>query len=216
MNGRCEVAIEITVALIGFLGTLSASAIGYAASRKSRRRANQAEAEMRFQQAALDFGAFVGEWDETHAQLVRLMSDTAVDRFLILRAWNGAADPRWTTAVYQLRIGEQQPMSYVHFELDPDYVSRLQSIKGGRPLVFSTVDLPDSAIKRVYQAEKVSASAWFHLQSLKLVRSEARAVTYCSFSTHEPGGLSEEDVTRCRIIVGRLKGLAGMFTVDGV
>jgi len=202
---------EIVVALIGFAGVAVTAASGYLATHRQRIRAELAATELSFRQAALDFTDVLGEWHDTQRELESLMTQTAVDRFLILKAWNGQHSPKWATAIYQQRRGEHQPVSYVHFELDADYVSRLQHIKAGRPLVFRVDDIPESAIKAVYENEQVTASAWFHLESLKLPGSSARAVTYCSFATHDPEGLTDAEITRCQIIVGRLKGIAGLF-----
>jgi|DEB0MinimDraft_6_1074348.scaffolds.fasta_scaffold00348_4 hypothetical protein len=201
---------DVLVAIFGFLGVLSTAWFGYLAN-KNRKLRTQAESEMRFQQAALSFTDFIEEWGEIHAELKALVSDTCIDRFMILRAWNGSRNPRWMTAVYQYRQGSQDPVSYIHFELDDDYVSRLNHIVARGSMLFSTNGLPPSVIKDVYEAEGVKHSAWFYIASQHLDKNpDCRAITYCSFATHHSESISPSVLIRCRILVGRMKGLTIM------
>jgi hypothetical protein len=202
---------EVVIALIGLAGVIATASVGILKVAIERHKLIQAEQEVRFQRAALSFPEFVEEWDEIGKELVRLISETEVDRFMILRAWNGYLEPRWTTAVYQLRAAEQAPVAYVHFELDEDYVHRVKQIAKGGPISMITAELPHSEIKRVYMAEGVTASMWAHLDSFETTDGRSRAVAYCSFATHVDTLLTEKTMTRCRVLVGRLKGLATSF-----
>jgi hypothetical protein len=139
------------------------------------------------------------------------MKRTNVDRFLILRAWNGHLAPKWTTAIYQVRSGEQKTYSYVHYELDQDYVERLRYVNMNGCLYFKTEDLPECGIKDVYHAEGVTGSLWLQLEERWVQNTSSRAITYCSFSTHHPEGLNEDEITQCKILAGRLKGMAMAF-----
>lgn len=201
-----EYVSEIIIALFGLIGTLYASWMAHAA----KRRETLAQSELKFQQAALDFGAFLEEWDGTMRELEKLFEETPIDRFLIMRAWNGHLTPKWTTAIFQMRELGQRPVSYVHFELDTDYVSRLREISIRQNIHFVTSDIPDSAIKRVYEAEGVKSAVWCHLAS-HVTSGGARAITYCSFATHSDEPLSETVITRCTILAGRLTGLSKAF-----
>lgn len=197
-------------AMVTALGAVVVALISVWSKFQADRRKEQAELEMAFTKAALDFGQFVEEWGETHDELRKLLEETSVDRFLILRAWNGRFNPRWTTAVFQMRQGKQLPVSYVHIELDADYVSRLHEISARLTSYWLVDQMPDSEIKRIYQNEGVTAAMWALLDRRKGPQN-SQAVTYCSFATHDPGGISENDLTRCRILVGRIKGLANNF-----
>jgi hypothetical protein len=202
---------EVVVALIGLAGVIATASAGFYKLTLERRKLDQAENEVRFQRAALGFPEFVEEWGEIGQDLIRLMEETSIDRFMILRAWNGHLEPRWTTAVYQLRSAGQAPVAYIHFELDQDYVARVQAIaqKGSQMLV--TSKLPNSEIRRVYQAEGVTASMWFYLDAFESNDGVSKALAYCSFATHDTELIDEKTQTRCRILVGRLKGLAAGF-----
>lgn len=202
---------EIIVALIGLVGVLTSSYYGWQKTKAQKHRAEQAESEVQFQKAALDFGGFMDEWAGTQEEIQKLLEDTPLDRFMMLRAWNGKLAPRWTTAVLQMRLGAQEPVSYVHFELDNDYVSRLKEISIRNVIAFRTEDIPDSVIKKVYEAEGVKYSIWCHIDSEVIPGSNTVSHTYCSFATHQD---IEEDpnlVTKCSILAGRLKGVAMSF-----
>jgi len=110
----------VVIAALGMMTTGFASFVGWYKLSIERRKVDQAQLEMRFQRAALSFPEFVEEWTDIQQALLDLMETTSVDRFLILRAWNGHLEPRWTTAMYQMRTGVEVPVAYVHFELDRD------------------------------------------------------------------------------------------------
>lgn len=203
---------EVLVAALGLAGACFTAWIGLKLSRQ-KAMTDQAVREVNLQRQALDFSEFLSDWTGTLKELEVLMETTCIDRFIILRAWNGALAPRWTTAMYQLRQGIQDPVQYVHFELDTDYVDRLNAITQRGNLVFEVKDLPDSAIKEVYLAEGVTAAAWYHLQTVEANGGPSRAITYCSFATHRGGGpIPPEVLTKCLILSGRLKGVAHAFT----
>jgi hypothetical protein len=202
---------QIVIALIGLAGVIVTATVGIVKVLVERQKLDQAESEIRFQRAALGFPEFVEEWGEIGQELIKLLEETEIDRFMIFRAWNGHLEPRWTTAVYQLRSAGQAPIAYVHFELDEDYVNRVKKIAQGGPLVMVTDSLPDSEIKKVYEAEGVTASLWAHLDTFETTDRISKAVAYCSFATHAPSLISNSTMTRCRVLTGRLKGLATAF-----
>jgi len=202
---------EVLVALCGLLGVSITAYIGWGRVQLEKARLGQAERELRFQRAALGFPEFVAEWDDINKQLVDLFMETEIDRFMILRAWNGQLEPRWTTAVYQLRETDQAPIAYVHWELDQAYQEAIRNIMAGRPMYFVVGEMTDSEISRVYRAEGVTASYWVHLDSFNTLDNTGRAEVYCSFATHDPELISENTQTKCRIIANRLKGLAMSF-----
>jgi hypothetical protein len=201
---------QVIAAIIGAIGVVIAAIIGYMSQRRTRRKLQQAESEVTLQRAAMDFAQFMEEWHETTHEIERLFKETNIDRFLILRAWNGSLDPRWTTAVFQMREGDQEVVSYVHYELDVDYVSRLREISLRNTMQFNVCDLPsDSDIKHIYENEGVTAAIWSHIDTRK-VGKDSSAITYCSFATHD-GTIDEATAFRCKLIAGRLKGVSGGF-----
>ena len=202
---------EVITALIGFLGVLATGAFGYLKLRDSDHKLNQAESELSFQRKALDFGAFIEEWAGTHDDILHFLETTCIDRFLMFRAWNGRLTPRWTTAVFQMRLGVQDPVSYVHFELDTDYVTRLKEISITGVTAFKVADLHDCAIKRVYEAEGVKSAVWVHIASEAVQGSDTVSHTYCSFATHSDEPIGQHLATKCQILGGRLKGIALAF-----
>jgi hypothetical protein len=202
---------EIIVAILGFIGILVSAAVGIYNNNKNKHKAEQAEAEMRFQRASLDFGKFMHEWSDTHQEILHLLETTEIDRFLLLRAWNGALEPRWTTAVFQIREQDQTPVSYVHFELDTDYQERLRIAQIHNGMAMSTKELPECGIKSVYEAEGVKAAFWSHIESLAIPNTNCHAVTYCSFGSTKVDKLSTHTITACKILTGRLKGLSSSF-----
>lgn len=204
---------DVMVAGLASLGTLATAYFGYMGARAAVQK-RRAEREIRIQSRALDFTEFLHEWSEVHAQITALMDETAIDRFLLLRAWNGLLAPKWTTAVMQIHQGAHTPMTYVHYELDADYVGRLGRIKHQGHEVIVTDDLPDCGIKAVYRNEGVTEAAWFHINSRRLTSDPlSQAVTYCSFGVHN-GVIDENTLTRCHLIVGRLKGMVMDFILD--
>lgn len=157
---------------------------------------------------SVDLGIFLHHWDMFYWELKRLMDATNLDRFLVLRAWNGVDDPSHTTAVLQIRQGTQEPIPYVNVELDSDYADRLARLKRtGHELVIVD-ELPDSLIKRIYQSEGVVASLWVFI-SAEPVLDKSR-ITYCSLATHQEGGFSDIEVTRMLILIDQLKGTTNL------
>jgi hypothetical protein len=199
----------VVVALIGLTGVLITAFFGWLKVQTEQARVSQAELEMRFQRAALSFPEFVEEWSEIHKAILALMEETCIDRFLILRAWNGMLEPRWTTAMFQMRIAGQAPVAYVHFELDRDYVERLRELTATSSTYVVVKELPkNTALKDVYDSEGVTAAFLAHLISLDGPLKGTKAQTYCSFATHDPKGIPPFVQTRCRVLISRMKGLA--------
>lgn len=177
--------------------------------RIAHRKSDATERELKFQAAALSWDDFVSEWAELNDEILRLIADTNIDRFLILRAWNGSMSPLWATAFLQIRDDGQMPVAYIHVELDDDYVERLHKTVRHGHIVFGVGEQPDGVlIKGIYTAEGVKHSAWFFVSKRELEGSDSAALTYCSFATHKDEPIDEGTLTRCKLIVSRLKGLA--------
>ena len=205
---------EIIIALIGVIGTVFVAFLQNRAKNKAIRKLEientQANAEINISRSAFNFTNFVGEWSEINKEILTLIEETEIDRFLILRAWNGISSPKWTTAILQIRSTGQEPVQYVHFELDKDYVDRLNALALNCYDKLIVERIPPSAIKGIYVNEKVKSSFWAMIDK-KEYDAGSFAVTYCSFSTHELDDITEDTATRCKIIAGRLKGASNMF-----
>lgn len=208
---------EVLIAAITTIGGMFGAYWGVmrtkqASSKERRAKAveSQAMKEVSRHSKALDFGAAATDWGELLHDLDALMRDTVVDRFLILRAWNGRLEPRWTTAIFQYRRGNQEPISYVSFELDDDYINRLATVLRRKQHYFRVEDEKPSRIKSVYDMEGVKASLWVLIDKTQYADNTA-AITYCSFSTHEPTELDEPTKTRCQLIADKLSGMSRMM-----
>lgn len=202
--------IEVYVAAISAAGAVCSAAIAALSNRRLRQEKEILKRELQIQSHVLDFSQFISDWHSTLAEIELLMQETEIDRFLMFRAWNGKSEPQWTTAVLQIRRGEQKPIQYVHFELDDDYIERMRRIERGGYETLTVADMPKSAVKDVYEAEGVKASFWAHVET-QPVDEHSHAISYCSFSSITDGELQPTTTTRCRIIVGRLKGVARAF-----
>lgn len=203
---------EIIIALIGAASLIVVALISKKKNTVLGHKLEQASNEIGLRREALSFSRFTSDWNETQKDLTRLMTDTNVDRFLILTAWNGSMSPNWTTASFQLRSGNQQYVDYIHAELDDAYREILRNLEISSFLVYKTTDIK-GLIKDYYEAEGVTESAWFFIDSTTTQDGKSRAITYCSFATHEPDGFKDGDVARCRAVVGRLKQLSDGFQV---
>lgn len=212
-----ETIVPIVVATVAAIATIVSAFINVSGGRKSKAeiakveaKLAQAEAEIGRSRAALDFSTIISDWAHIHADVMMLIEDTVIDRFLILRAWNGTNAPRWTSAVIQIRAEGQMPVPYVHFELDTDYVERLRETAQGGVKYYVTDDMRPSEIKSVYEAEGVKASIWSVLGK-KDGGDGTQAVTYCSFATHSDELIDDTTRTRCKILADRLRGVAFDF-----
>lgn len=179
-------------------------------NKKDKRALAQAEAEINKTREMLDFTEFANNWSEIQNEIQKLIETTPVDRFLILKAWNGVNAPRWTSALIQIRSSGQSPVPYLHIELDTDYVEKLRATAEESTSYYVIDKIPESMIKSFYKAEGVKASLWAIIGKIK-GKGDTQAVTYCSFATHDDSLLDEDTRTKCRIIVDRLKAMYSEF-----
>lgn len=206
----------VLTAIISTIGIIIVAIIGYFSKRDTEKQKLLAEKELAkiereldFQTDALTVNISLRDWDLIYKELNQLMEASDIDRFLILAAWNGIEDPKWTTAIFQYRRGDQNPISYVHVELDKDYCEKLRLIRTMGEVDFSTEELMPSLIKSIYEMEGIKYSAWYHINSKRLSDTGSTALRYCSFATHSDKVFSDADKINCRRIVGMLKGALG-------
>lgn len=202
---------EVITEIIALVTVLATGGVAFWKVRLEQKKAELAEQEMQLQSDTLSFAAFLADWNDVAKEMSHLIATSEIDRILVLKAWNGSLDPKWTTAVYQMRDVGQEPRQYIHFELDPDYVDRLRQIVSRHSIAFTVAKIADSFIKRVYDGEGVRSSYWAHIASQSIPGRNAVAINYASFSSHSADEISEDTQTRCMLIVNRLKGLAATF-----
>jgi len=198
----------IIIAAIGATATIITAMLGRKGIQKQADRADKAEREMLFQRHALDFDGFFQEWGELQEELKTLCEETPIDRFLLLRAFNGVDNPEWTNAVYQFRHGDQHPFSYIHVSLDDDYASRLKQVCKSGFIHLTTKDMESGLMKDIYCNEGVTDALWFHIASYDMVDSGCRMIAYCSFSTHGEEEICPKVIVRCRLIANRFRRIA--------
>lgn len=203
---------EIITALIGTSGVFVTAILGYCAKRGESRRRARAEDALASVKATLDYGSFLSTFHDLDHEVDRLISETSIDRVLILNAWNGLEDPKWTTAVYQHHAPGQSGRSYIAVRLDPDYIQRLRTIKAGGRMWFKTEDLPPALVRQIYESEGVRSSVWYHLDSREIPNGKNGPTSCCyvSFSS-QTGEIPPEDETRCTLIADRMAQHVRMF-----
>lgn len=201
----------IIIATIGAIGVIIAAGFGFLGQWIEHHKRKQAEREIAAESDALDVTKMIPKFGALVQDLQKLMLKTSIDRFLILKAWNGRLDPRWTTAIFQYRTGAGgEPVSYVHFELDDDYLYRLQATVNTGSHYLKVAEIPDGAIKRVYEAEGVAGSYWSHIRT-NVKEDGCAEIFYCSFATHDKAGIDRKTRTHCDLLVGFL---IEMFQAD--
>lgn len=215
---------EVIVALIGLIGVL----VTLASKQKSQRiqqetqqllaiaeeHAKELQRELTAQAYFFSFGFYLHEWQSIESQAMAIINETEVDRILMFQAWNGKNEPRRTTAVCQFRAEGQEMVTYREVEPDLDYKKRLRSMKEFGPHHFTVSEIPDSLIKSVYQAEGVLSAVWMHVSSILIPNTPAAAMSYTSYASHTVKVISDETITRCRLLNDRLTRLAQDFEKD--
>lgn len=192
---------SIVVAFMGLIGVLATAFFSYLANKKKSLQLTQMNKEMSLQRSALSLSDFLSKWPEVYADIKEIMNSTNIDRFMICRAWNGELEPKWVTSIFQIRMGDQEPISYVHFEVDEDYAERLRLLKS-KYLKFKTEEISDSVVKRIYSAEGIAHSFWAHIEEHSDGNSASHS--YCSFSTHN-GEIEEFTELKCKILASKLR-----------
>lgn len=196
----------ITEAAISAGSAIVVAIIGFLSVRNTQLRLAQTRRELSFQHDALSLRLEAHQWDTINQELVCLVRDTPIDRFIIFCGWNGTDDPHWITAVYQYRSGDQTHVAYVHQETDYEYIQKLREAKVAGEIVFKTGDIHDGLIKQIYMAEQVKSAAWFHLDSRMIPGTKSKAVRFCSFATHKDVDIDNDTLVHCRRIVSMLRG----------
>lgn len=179
------------------------------AARGMKARVEVAEREVSFQTVALSFTDLVYQFGKLDNKIWQLLEETEIDRVLVLRAYNGRMDPKWTTAVRQWRARGQRGMTYCRVELDEDYVGRLRKLVNGGDVLVDTQAESEAAtlIGRIYEAEGVQHAAWYFVGMKEISESPSSVmITYVSAATHGDEPLKHGSLMRFqREVVDLLK-----------
>ena len=164
------------------------------------------EKENLLTESGTDLIAAFQAWADMEIEIKNLLDDTVLDRFVLLRAWNGIREPDKTTAVYQYKSSGRDYIKYVGVELDRDYTQKLASTYNG-PVVFSTKDQQGTLIKNIYDNEGIKSAAWFYIISEEVKGVKEKSTVYCSFASTSADSLDSITVMRAQMIVSRIKGI---------
>lgn len=137
-----------------------------------------------------------------------IFNQANVDRFLILSAMNGKEDLRICTANYeQINVNGNVSSKlslgatgrYFNFAFDKAYRDMLKRIERNLTHEECKVStMTDCDLKRIYMSEKVTEAHIFFLKRVKIDNDNDR-VFYCSYATHAPEGISQEDALTIRL-----------------
>jgi hypothetical protein len=144
------------------------------------------------------------KWSYIEEDLKELMESSEIDRFLILRCWNGETTPEKTTAVYQYRLGNQERFEYISVDLDEDYRRRLNEMHSTSKHYVALKNLPESMIKSIYEAEGVWHSVWFPIQTSNMPGMTSVIHTYCSFASHSDEIISKKTQQKCQNLAWKI------------
>jgi hypothetical protein len=197
----------ICVALIGAISAVIVALVG------KKKELKQIESEKKSLLDELDrqsdalggFGALRLEFSRIEAEFVELCEGSEIDRIIVLCAWNGATDAKYSTAVWQFRQGYSTSTNYLRVALDGDYSSRLASCKYA-PQHFLTKDLPAGClIREIYESEGITESVWIFLD--RQLKPDGTALnTFMSFSAKR-GPITPKTLTLCKLLADQVKAL---------
>lgn len=141
----------------------------------------------------------------------KMFQDTNADRFLILVARNGSTNPNRTTAIYEQHKAQGRASisigavhRYVDFQLDDHYRKMLKLAENNGAVYFVTDQMPQSALKSIYEYEEVIGSGVHFLMRTPITDQQDR-LWYCSVATHNPAGFSNSDITLTKGYIGGVR-----------
>ena len=170
-----------------------------------------AEREKKYHASGKDLIAYISFWNDLEREVGALLDSSPLDRFVILRGWNGIRAPTFTTAIYQYKSNSADYLKFDHVELDKDYTDRLRDTYQG-PQAFSVKDLGDDIlIKRIYNAEGILSSVWFYIISQEVEGVPERATVYCSFGSTSVEHLDATTLMRAELVVSKIRAIMYKF-----
>jgi len=161
--------------------------------------------ELSFRDEALSFPLEPWQFMQLEMLLDRVMQKGSgeIDRFFVLKAFNGVDEPKWTTAILSIVDGKYVKYDYVRFPLDDHYKDLLKRIRAGENVLLDVDQMVRSALKTVYQSEEIVSSLISHVIDILLSDQRTVSITYASFASHNYV-LSETVQMQCTLIANTL------------
>lgn len=203
--------VELMTSVVALAGIVITTFGAVTVARMKKRQAviekenRQYKTEIRYRSDVLSLKMEAADWNRLQNAVQRLLERTPIDRFLILNAYNGENDPKWTTTIHKIVSGQFRVVDYFNFEIDGHYVDVLHKVRSGEEVLLDAAHLGDSILKRVYQSEGVKQSLWFMIREKRMSDSKTVSISYCSFSTHGDEKIDADTILDCRRIVGMLR-----------
>lgn len=114
----------------------------------------------------------------------KVVNETPVERFIILKAENGGGRPKvgahlYATAVMESHSNPEHTIidKYSKLRVDSHYIEMLSDIIAKEKVLVTTSNLPTSLLKTIYLAEAVKYS------EIRLLHTTDDAIYYCSVAT---------------------------------
>lgn len=191
-------------------GALTAAVLAVAGAfaklRKTKGQLVMAEQEIKDQSEALCYTLFPPGSQEVIADLSNLFDESMLDRFLMLKAWNGQYSPKYTNSVFQYRLGRQEVTSYEAWKTDEWYNWMLNQTEEKGYHIIKVADMPKSRLRDAYLMEGVKYSVVFFISKNQSKYNPKRyLISYCSFATHEDVEITHEVIYKCEMIVGKIR-----------
>lgn len=181
--------------------------------REEARRAT-AEWEIKIRQTVPRYTDFVLNYERQRREIRTLINTTEIDRFIQFKAINGATVPQYTSAFHQIREDGQELWEFEHLPLDDHYRGMFAHLLNGEPYIVVTDNLPPCMLRDIYVAEGVTGSVVYYIASFTLDESRGAVLhVYLSLATHVPGGVSDLTVTKCSLMVNRIRAFAATFAL---
>lgn len=140
-----------------------------------------------------------------------ILTETKVDRFLILTATNGTKDFRFATAVYEHHKKTDKVMlsigavgKYIRFEFDSEYRNMLKSAEQNGFVDYTTSLMPNSDLKEIYLTEEIKHSRIAFLLRGTIDKVNDR-LFYCSMATHDEVSFTPRDKSIMKVQTDKLK-----------
>ena len=162
--------------------------------------------EFDLQREALTYSLFPPGSQEVISDLSALFEDTQLDRFLLLKGWNGYQDMKFTNSVFQYRLGRQEVISYEAWKTDDHYNMFLKTAEKDGKCVLVVDQMPHCRLKDAYRMEGVKHSVIFFISRTPNRENPHRyLISYCSFATHEDSPIEHDVLYRCEMILGKIR-----------
>ena len=207
--------VDVVLGLFALVGTLGGAYLAYKAKasatvKKAVIPMTNSEKDRAYVKSGKDFVNYLKVWNSIEADITNLLSNSCIDRFVLLRGWNGIRDPKYTTAIYQYKSKSDKYQKFEAVELDLDYRDKLRKTYEG-PVVFNIAEQKESLVKSIYELEGIKCAVWYYIISSSVDGVEERATTYCSFGSSSVDSMDPATLMRAQLLVSRIKAVMHKF-----